>query len=112
MIDQSDLPEVVSGPGTYYHSVHTAPGVPLDPKDFRSQTQRGRKPRGTRANDPTYIRWFNGVSVHDTPEQTRRNAEYFDWKIGEFIAELVIPKGTDVAYERLDDDGHGNTVPA
>ena len=105
MIEPSESPRIEPAAGTYYHSVRSASP---DPADFKSQTQQGRAPRGARAQNPDYVRWFNGVSVHDTPEQTRRNAEYFDWKIGEFVAEIVIPEGTVVTYERLNEHGHGN----
>lgn len=98
--------------GTYYHLVKRVD--PLDPMDFRSQVQQGRSPRGPRARDPKYLRQWNGVSVHDTLEQSRHHAEYFAWKIGDIIAQLVIPEGTEITYERVGDGGHGvlyNTDP-
>ncbi len=116
MIGPSDSPRIVPAAGSYYH---IAKVEPLDPADFRSQEQQNRTPRPRRPNqDPisyeTYLRQWKGVSVHDTAEQSRRHAEYFNWRIGDLVVELVIPKGTDITYERVSDDGHGvlyNTTP-
>jgi len=116
MIGPSDSPRIVPAEGTYYH---IAKIEPLDPVDFRSQEQQNRTPRPRRPNEDvtsyeTYRRQWKGVSVHDTLEQSRRHAEYFKWRIGDLIVELVIPEGTEITYERVGEDGHGvlyNTVP-
>jgi hypothetical protein len=87
--------------------------------DFRSQGQQNRIPRPRRPNEnptsyETYLRQWKGVSVHDTLEQSRRHAEYFKWRIGDLVVELVIPEGTGITYERVSEDGHGvlyNTMP-
>lgn len=94
---------IVPAEGTFYRIVKRR--HPLSREDFLSQAdQPHRKPR---RSDPIFLRHWSGVSVFDTPRQARANAERFKWKLGTYIATIVIESGTTILYERVDDAGHG-----
>ena len=104
MIKPNEWLGVKDGTGTYYRVIKK---LPLDPLDFRSQVQQGRQVPPRKANDPTYLRHFGGASVHDTLDQSRNLVEDLP-KLGNLIAELEIPDGTEITYEVVDTrNGHG-----
>ena len=94
---------IVPAEGTYYRIVKQR--HPLSREDFLSQADQPH--RTPRRSDPAFLRHWSGVSVFDTPEQARANAARFKWKLGTYIATIVIEPGTTFFYERIDDAGHG-----
>ena len=85
-------------------------GRPREP-DFLSHVALGRFPK---SNSPQVRRSWEGVSVFDTYEQARANAEQYDWKIGEFVAELVIADDVPLTVDGPGRNGHSNLydIPA
>ncbi len=63
----------------------------------------GRKPRSA---DPEFLRRWDAVSVFVTASAARTNAEYYDLRPGEYIAELQIPDDVPLDYDGPDETGH------
>lgn len=80
--------------------------LPPEASDFLSQAALGLRPRRSHPPDsPFWHRWA-GLSVFTTYEGARDNAEGTAWRIGRYIAELVIPDDVSFVCEGPDDRDH------
>ena len=74
--------------------------------DFLLQAALGLKPRRSHPPDSPFWRRWAGLSVFTTYEGARDNAEGTSWRIGRYIAELVIPDDVTFVCEGPDDRDH------
>jgi hypothetical protein len=74
-------------------------------EDFLSSAALGKQPPRT---DPEFLHAWAGLSVFDTYQQARANARRWRWRLGEYIAEIVIPEDAAVTCEGPDKAGHWN----
>jgi len=84
---------------TLYRIVWTDPPTA---NDMTSNTALGRQPRG---NDPEVLRLWRGISLFNSVERARRQAQRRPWHGKAFIATLVIPL-TAFQLEQTRSDGH------
>jgi hypothetical protein len=76
--------------------------------DFMSYGMQNRTPPRARQNDPDFLRQWDGLSVFETYAAAWANASLYKWRMGEYIAELVIPDDAPIVYEEPDYKGHLN----
>ena len=90
-------------PQRFYRSLRQLP--PRD-DDFLSQAALGLKPRRSHPPDSPFWRRWAGLSVFTTYDGARDNAAGTSWRIGRYIAEIVIPPDTSFTCDGPDDRDH------
>lgn len=84
---------------TLYRIVWTNPPTV---EDMKSNAALGRQPRG---NDPDVLRLWHGISLYDSIERARSQAQRRPWHGDAFIATPVIPVGV-FQFEATRSRGH------
>jgi hypothetical protein len=78
----------------FFHMVATSPPTI---NDFRSNQERGRTPRKPLTSEQQEL--WSGISAYESWAQARRKAGASPW-LGEYIAELHIPPGSEIRMRR------------
>jgi hypothetical protein len=87
-------------PATFYRIVVTNQPTP---DDFRSDKELGIAPRG---DEPVTRRVWDGISAFRTRAQAENKARAYPF-LGSYVAQLQIPDGAPIRYERtLASRGH------
>ena len=93
-------------PSTGFRCFRLFPGPNVTAEHFTSQLAKGRVK--VIPTDPDKLRRLKGISVQDTIEGARTLQNRFP-KLGDFIAELVIPEDAPLLLEE-DGPGHYNIL--